>query len=295
MPADPQQRRTLGEAFANDKDAAWLNERVVLPWERGQALLIGGRTFTPADISQITVTETTQPSSALMPGLSRTPGVPVPEGLRVAHLGADVTDQFITGPSGTRLRQHADPAADPAVDSKNVMVIYGHDTEANDALFDWLRRIELRPLEFNELVQATGTASPYTGDAVINAFNVAQAVIAFFTPDEYVLDRTAPPGNQNSWRIQARPNVLIEAGMALITHPARTVIGILGSGELPSDLAGRNYVRLNHTDARPLQDLATRLRDVAHCDVRLTGTDWLNPGRFPDRYNLPSRPPTDPA
>ena len=34
---------------------------------------------------------------------------------------------------------------------------------------------------------ATGTASPYIGDVVRNAFNVAQAVIAFFTPDEYVL------------------------------------------------------------------------------------------------------------
>ena len=173
------------------------------------------------------------------------------------------------------------------------MVIYGHDTEAKDALFDWLRRLELRPLEFNELIRATGTASPYTGDAVRNAFNVAQAVIAFFTPDEYVLDRTVSPGRQNAWRLQARPNVLIEAGMALVTHPSRTVIVILGPQELPSDLAGRNYVRLNHNDAEPLQDLATRLHQVAHCDARLTGTDWLNPRRFPDRYYLPPRPPSD--
>ena len=127
------------------------------------------------------------------------------------------------------------------------MVIYGHDTEAKDALFDWLRRLELRPLEFNELIRATGTASPYTGDAVRNAFNVAQAVIAFFTPDEYVLDRTVSPGRQNAWRLQARPNVLIEAGMALVTHPGRTVIVILGPQELPSDLAGRNYAGLTTT------------------------------------------------
>src|SRR5262249_28929917 len=132
---------------------------------------------------------------------------------------------------------------------------------------------------------ATGTASPYIGDVVRHAFNVAQAVIALFTPDEYVLDRTAPIDAQNIWRLQARANVLIEAGMALTTHPSRTILAILGSQELPSDLAGRHYVRLNHRDVEPLQDLAQRLR-VAGCNTRLTGTDWLDPKLFPDRDHV---------
>ena len=57
-------------------------------------------------------------------------------------------------------------------------------------------------------------------------------------------------------RLQARPNVLIEAGMALITHPTRTIIAVLGDQELPSDLAGRHYIRLSHTAVVPLDDLA---------------------------------------
>lgn len=170
------------------------------------------------------------------------------------------------------------------------MVIYGHDTEANSALFDWLGRIGVRALDFNQLIQATGIASPYTGDAVRHAFTVAQAVIAFFTPVEYVLDRAASLATGKAWRLQARPNVLIEAGMALITHPDRTVLAVLGPQELPSDLAGRHYVRLSHTDARPLQDLATRLQNVAHCDADLTGATWLEPGRFPDRSSIPATP-----
>lgn len=169
------------------------------------------------------------------------------------------------------------------------MVIYGHDREANTALFDWLRAIGLQPQEWNQLVRASGKASPYIGDILDEAFQNAQAVIAYFTPDEHVLARNAPPEDQTSWRFQARPNVLIEAGMALVTHPARTVLAVLGHQDLPSDLAGRHYVRLSHTEVEPLHDLAGRLQAVG-CETDLTGTDWLRPTRFPDRTNLPSVP-----
>lgn len=62
------------------------------------------------------------------------------------------------------------------------MVIYGHDTEANRALFDWLRAIGLEPQEWIQLIQATANGSPYIGDVLKNAFKQAQAVIALFTP-----------------------------------------------------------------------------------------------------------------
>jgi predicted nucleotide-binding protein len=165
-----------------------------------------------------------------------------------------------------------------APDRKAVMVIYGHDYEANTALFGWLRDIGLEPREWDDLVRATGSASPYVGDVLDQAFRGAQAVVAFFTPDE----RVSPKGRSEPVRLQARPNVLIEAGMALVTHPSRTVLAVLGPQELPSDLAGRHYIRLSHTAQEPLRALAARLRD-AGCDVDLGGTGWLDPGRFPDR------------
>lgn len=62
------------------------------------------------------------------------------------------------------------------------MVIYGHDEEANAAtLLGWLRAIGLEPGEWDELVRATGDASPYLGDVLDQAFRDAQAVVAFFT------------------------------------------------------------------------------------------------------------------
>jgi len=168
-----------------------------------------------------------------------------------------------------------------AANRKAVMVIYGHDKEANKAIFGFLKDIGLQPKEWSQLVQLSGSTIPYIGQVLEQAFRNVQAVVAFFTPDEQVRSPGSP-----QWRRQARPNVLVEAGMALVTHPERTVLVKLGSQELPSDLAGRYYVRLDGT-SKPLNEIANNLR-IAGCDVDTTGTDWLDPSRFPNRDNPPS-------
>ncbi len=215
-----------------------------------------------------------------------------PPGDTTSPVPSPAAPDAVAARSAARARVQPNDGQDmaPTIDPRAVMVIYGHDIDANNALFDWLRRIGLKPLEFSQLVQATGTATPYTGDAVRKAFDVAQAVIAFFTPDERVRERWSLSERNHAWRLQARPNVLIEAGMALVTHPDRTVLVLLGPQELPSDLAGRHYIRLDHNDARPLHDLATRLHKVAGCETDITGTSWLDPHLFPDRSDVPSAP-----
>jgi len=67
-----------------------------------------------------------------------------------------------------------------AANRKAVMVIYGHDTQANTALFDWLRAIGLRPQEWDQLIHASRSASPYIGQVLDQALRHVQAVIAFF-------------------------------------------------------------------------------------------------------------------
>ena len=277
-------------ALALDKDADWIEERIAAPRRQGRDIFVDGQVFSWDSIDEIHITETDQTSAQLLPPERRRQAdgrlVTVrPDKWSVPVEGRDVTEQFLTGPPGTG------PRADPkgfttfAANRKAVMVIYGHDTQANTALFDWLRAIALQPQEWSQLIQASGNASPYIGQVLEQALQDVQAVVAFFTPDEYVTAATNPAG-QSTGRLQARPNVLIEAGMALITHPKRTVLAVLGNQELPSDLAGRHYIRLSHTDPAPLHDLAARLHD-AGCDTETSGTDWLNPARFPDRDHIP--------
>ncbi len=288
---DPQRRQH--DALALDKEAGWIEEHIAAPRREGRDIFIDGQVFSWDSIDKILITETDQTSEQLLPQIrahrQSNPGVAwIPDGWYVASDGRDVTEQFITGPPGTGPRTDASKAATFAGNRKAIMVIYGHDKPANDALFDWLRAIGLQPREWSQLIQASGSASPFIGDVLEKALRDVQAVIAFFTPNEYVT--AAAPDDGGTGRLQARPNVLIEAGMALITHPTRTIIAVLGTQELPSDLAGRHYIRLSHTAVPPLHDLAARLHD-AGCDTDITGSAWLNPTRFPDRDSI--APPAD--
>lgn len=142
-------------------------------------------------------------------------------------------------------------------------------------MFDWLRRVGLDPLEWSELVELTRKAAPYNGEAVEAAFSVAQAVVVLLTPDEL---GSLHPDLSESEDVgpagQARLNVILEAGMAFQSHPRETVLVEIGKTREISDLAGRNAIRLNGDPAR-LNDLANRL-EVAGCEVRRTGADWLD-------------------
>jgi predicted nucleotide-binding protein len=267
-----------------DKSAFWIEEQIAAPRRQGSDIFIDGRVISWNFIDRIRIFETDDDIKG-----------EVFLGSAADYLerwGRDVTEEFLTGPPGTGPRPEPDEATTFAANRKAVMVIYGHDGEANTALFNWLRAIGLQPREWSQLIRASGSASPYIGEVLDQAFRDAQAVIAFFTPDEHVT-AAGSQGGQRTWRLQARPNVLIEAGMALVTHPTRTVLVVLGNQELPSDLAGRHYVRLNSTAVEPLHDLAERLH-TAGCDTDTTGTAWLDPTRFPER-NATNAPPDKPT
>jgi predicted nucleotide-binding protein len=165
-------------------------------------------------------------------------------------------------------------------DPSAVMVVYGQDEEARKAMFGWLRSVGLKPREWTQLVAATKSGSPYIGDVLDLAFEQASAVVVLFTLDEHVLLRSSLRGGPTNWRLQSRPNVLFEAGSAFARQPTRTVLVVLGDQELPSDLAGRHYVKLGSVGA--LRDLASRLR-AAGCPVDESGNDWLDVAQFPDR------------
>jgi predicted nucleotide-binding protein len=296
--------------FVFDKDEAWIKQHIVDSRREGRDILFNGVVASWENIREIHITYTDQ-TYRLAPRTRKVPGllsmgrgeptwleIPMSVMETLEALGSvDVTDQFITGPPGRDLSAFPlgtgvthSPRQGPAraTNRKAVMIIYGHDDEANNAMFSWLRDIGLQPQEWSQLIDLSDSASPYIGNVLERTFESVQAVVALFTPDEFVRERDTRPGTTRPWRFQARPNVLIEAGMALVTHPDRTILVILGPQELPSDLAGRHYIRLDGTSG-PLNDMASRLKS-AGCEVDQSGTRWLDPSRFPDRDHIPTRP-----
>jgi len=155
---------------------------------------------------------------------------------------------------------------------KRVFIVYGRDTNAYDALILFLRALKLDPRDFDEIRNELAGA-PFIGDIVRTGMDRAQATIVLFTPDEEAFLKPAlikeEDTPQEARRHQSRPNVLLEAGMALAIDPTRTILVTLGIVSLPSDLSGRHVIRLdNSTESR--QKLIDALKGVG-CDVQQSG------------------------
>ncbi|WP_218221589.1 TIR domain-containing protein [Nesterenkonia sp. Act20] len=168
---------------------------------------------------------------------------------------------------------------DSEADTRSVFVIHGRNEPAREALFDFLRSINLAPIEWSEAISMTGSGSPYIGDVLDAAFRRAQAVVVLQTPDDiaHLHESLTYPGDPETQpQMQPRPNVLYEAGMAMGRNPERTVMVELGQVKVFSDIHGRHAVRLDNSVAKR-QDLAMRLRN-AGCAVNLDGTSWHSAG-----------------
>lgn len=168
--------------------------------------------------------------------------------------------------------------------------MHGRNEALRKAMFDFLRSINLSPVEWTKAIQLTGEGSPYIGQVLDAAFDHATAVVVLMTPDEVAYLQTRYSNGEGDPETepaaQARPNVLFEAGMALGRDPKRTVLVEVGEVRPFSDVAGRHAVRLsNSVESR--QALANRLR-TAGCAVDLVGTDWQTTGDF-----TPPPPPGD--
>jgi predicted nucleotide-binding protein len=182
----------------------------------------------------------------------------------------------------TRILEQSEAAA-KIDDKKSIFVVYGRNLKARDALFQFLRSIGLKPLEWSQAVLATGKTAPYVGEVLDHAFIMAQAIVVLMTPDDegrliskYQSAEDDP--YEKELTPQSRLNVVFEAGLAMGRKQDRTVLVELGKLRPFSDIGGRHVLRMDNTVAKR-QDLALRLKN-AGCDVDLSGTDWHKCGEF---------------
>lgn len=164
---------------------------------------------------------------------------------------------------------------------KDVFVVHGRNEPLRKAMFDFLRAVGLNPIEWTQAVSLTGEGSPYVGQVLDAAFEHAQAVVVLLTPDEVTYlrpDIVGPDDPETTPAVQARPNVLFEAGMAFGHNAKHTVIVEVGSMRPFSDVGGRHTIHLTN-DPESRHAFVQRLRS-AECDVNTAGTDWLKTGDF---------------
>jgi predicted nucleotide-binding protein len=158
----------------------------------------------------------------------------------------------------------------PADDiTKNVFVVHGRDEQARAALFGFLEELGLHPLGWETLVRATRSASPYLREVIMQGISMAQAAVVLMTPDDEVRlhpDLHGPAEDEHELlpAMQARPNVILELGMALATYADRTIVLYAGRHRPMADLSGLNYIQLSGGES--LKKLVSRLI-VAGCQV----------------------------
>jgi predicted nucleotide-binding protein len=166
---------------------------------------------------------------------------------------------------------------------RRVFVIHGRDEAVRERMFDFLRALDLKPLEWEALVAASGSTVPFLGDVVQRAPALARAAVVLLTPDDVVnlhpgLHDRGEAAFEVTEACQPRPNVLIELGMVLTAYPKRAIMVEFGSLRPIADLAGRNVIRFDGS-AISLGKLAERLKS-AGCTADTQGSDWRSTRRF---------------
>jgi predicted nucleotide-binding protein len=180
---------------------------------------------------------------------------------------------------------HMSVEAPSVADTRNVFVVHGRDDTARDAMFAFLRSVDLNPIEWEEARHLTKKPTPYVGEILDAGFAHARAVVVLLTGDDEArlierLRNASEPAYETGLTAQARPNVLFEAGMALGRHPDRTILIEIGELRPFSDIAGRHTVRLTTGGAGERTAIVERLRD-AGCVVKTQGKrDWLDQDFF---------------
>ena len=261
-----------------------LEDRVLGPYRQGSPITLSGTTIHCSEISRIRIMKTDEDINNLQDTYKL---ILQSDGFTYSRSEQDVTDEFITDPPGSEIQKGSADGnvLHPPVDTREVFVVHGRNLAARDALFEFLRAVDLHPLEWSEAIQATGKATPYVGEILDVAFSRAGAVVVLFSPDDEARLRKSlwaanDPPHETQLSGQARPNVLFEAGMAMARSQDRTILIELGNLRPFSDIGGRHTVRLDNSSQRR-QELAQRLA-TAGCPVNREGTDWHTAGNFED-------------
>jgi predicted nucleotide-binding protein len=173
----------------------------------------------------------------------------------------------------------SDAVSRDSVQSKlrRVFLVHGRDSLASTDMRALLRAFGFEVVEWSQAANSANDTNPYILVIVRMGFELAQAVVILFTPDENVELRASLQGSGGpDAGLQARPNVWLEAGMALGMNSNRTILVEASENRSASDLSGILFIRAKESDSQWKLNLFDRLKK-AGCSVALEGrTEFLD-------------------
>jgi hypothetical protein len=170
-------------------------------------------------------------------------------------------------------------------DKEKVFVIHGRDNTARHEMGVFLRSMGLEPLWFRD-VRKNMSGTVQIIKVVEHGMELAQGVLALFTPDEFaalhpVLRKKGESGDAVQ-RWQARPNVLFEAGLAYGRDPDRVAFVLFGDAKLFTDASGMHvfWPTNEHGPDSSRAQLRGLLGGGMQCMVNKDSDDWMTAGNF---------------
>jgi predicted nucleotide-binding protein len=184
---------------------------------------------------------------------------------------------------------------------RTVFLVHGRNAAASDAMRDFLSALDLEVIVWEDAVgvarQQVG-GPPTTLETVAAGLNMASGVVVLFTPDDQVrlhknfVNDHDPDEEQLVG--QARPNVILEAGMAWAMDKSKVEIVRLGKLRPISDIDGINFATVSD-DPVDRNRLATRLGPGGlGLAVKTSSGRHLTVGSFGAAMSYTSEPPPFP-
>ena len=250
----PKSDKYYGE-YKTDLTKEQLISRFVEPYEQGMPIVINGKTVQPNDLERIKISKSERTVESFVPQIKAED-----EASSVAFIGGpsytyqaigraiDVTDDFIEGAIGYKkalaeTKSHAQKGKEG--EPNRVFIVHGHDESAQNKAARFVERLGLEAIILHEKASSGRTIIEK-----IEHYSDAGFAIVLYTPDD-VGNVKSEPDNLN---VRARQNVVFEHGYLIGKLGRQNVTALVdGKLELPNDISGVVYIRLDEGSAWQLQ------------------------------------------
>lgn len=131
------------------------------------------------------------------------------------------------------------------MENKKVFVVTGRNEKLRLSIFNILRALKLEPMEWMEVIQASGQPSSYLNDAIKTSIDNASAIVVIMAPEDeaQLVEKYQTDEEDKKPHFQPRPNVIFEAGLALGIKEEKTIILQFGTIQIFSDILGKHILK----------------------------------------------------
>jgi len=247
-----------------------LIEQFISPYEKGEPIIVNGKTIAIDDIERIAISETEEDSKKIADRLAYEDSTSsvgfIPSRSytwRAAASGKNVSDEFIKGSAGYKSDQKS-KKEEKTYDIKKIFIVHGHDHNLKNDLEVFVKKIGLEPIVLHR--------QPDEGLTIIEKLEKQTDVgyaFVLLTPDDigYTAEELEQKedGKETNKEYRARQNVILEFGYLVGKLGRNKVCAIYKKGvTLPTDLSGLLYKEVTESIEGIGYALMTELKNAGY-------------------------------